>query len=120
MPLSRQLGSWRQQLCRKCDDFDFEGNLFKRMTNPYPLDRLGRIRENIDCPFCRLVSECIKSSEDSSPVEITNEPAWEFYIMNIYYDGARSESYSNELDLKEKAKSGQGKHPYVLIVNAKG
>lgn len=112
----------RDRLCEICAAIDFDKWLEEEIKRRFLLGRWDRIKREQNCPFCRLVTECLRSDPKLTPpwnkskVLLANRLSWELGIEISPYDLTKSESYSNKYDLRSVAK-GEDK-TYRLLVYA--
>jgi Heterokaryon incompatibility protein (HET) len=102
------------KLCGICRTIDFEKACFQSIP-AHSLGTWRSIRESAHCPFCRLI---IQTLEGQRPLHldaktrfvVCSTPAWKSCVMRLYYDGDRSNDYSNRYDLKAAAGKGESAH----------
>jgi hypothetical protein len=112
------------RLCPGCRVIDFDGYLGRKIEENVQLGSWGRIRQSLNCAFCRLVKHCLQADSRLTPrspyteVLLSNELSWKLGIELSPYDRSKSESYSNKFDLRSKA-SQCTNDAYRFVVFAK-
>jgi hypothetical protein len=104
-------------LCQSCKLIDFDRCLRRHMRRPITLGRRKKLRE--DCPFCRLVIDCIlQSGQDVAGddyILLDNKQSWRSSVVYAPYDGQLDRGYSTFRDARAAAKtSGMNAHTLAI------
>lgn len=101
-----------------CEKIDFDKYLGWPMIRR---KKLGRPKDqDQDCPFCRLVMNCIIESEfeisENSEILLHNEPSWKLTVVHSPYNLSKRLGYSTYYDKQSMAKETNGKTAYSLLI----
>jgi Heterokaryon incompatibility protein (HET) len=108
----------RENLCHVCQKLNMKACLFKKLRHRVPLMGARSLTHN--CPFCRLVLDCLRQSNYSLSrndlLYLDNEESWRMNVVYSQYENELRSVRSTGYELQAMAKDVNGSPSYRILI----